>query len=497
MPSYRTIREGMALAIMEDALRDESSVPHPLPAAAKHAADDLVKLYTHANGKSPRELMPEGRDLGQWGYALGVQALREGGTTWRRVSRFDRLPRWVVVPKFKVEFHGDELEWSGELADGSPTGWNNSGRRNPTIPSEEEYLGETLGAPEINPAGKRWFVFYYEGTWRKKPKQYWGPFSTRNDAIATRDKDAAKYDTPFTRYKIQSLSDRQFAEIWGSEPHHALSATGTARKDNPAADRYYIGHRDGAEVEIDAEHGKFDTLDDALEVARKMDAATRHRSLIVRQGNAYEQGSAWYTDVTLYSIATGELLLQQNPHWDKSEIQSLLFDVHHFSEAQAKAWARQHGFHYGDVDNTANYHRLRQFPPAGGPCRTIELGHDGIKAVVCSVARGKPPWIANPGHKFIGGRVSVWPRRTPTIEEIAAAWHYIDNEYTLKDGGVDGEQWAEGLAFWTYAPSRDELAVAREIKPQLTDAQWQSIAARADYLRFEQHEPPRYAPEGQ
>jgi len=79
-------------------------------------------------------------------------------------------------------------------------------------------------------------------------------------------------------------------------------------------------------------------------------------------------------------------------HWPKSEVQSLLFDRHMFTEAQAKAWAKEHGYLYGSVDTTGSYHRLRQEAPQGGPCRTIEFT-TGIKAIVCAAGRGLPPGV--------------------------------------------------------------------------------------------------------
>jgi DNA-binding NarL/FixJ family response regulator len=72
-----------------------------------------------------------------------------------------------------------------------------------------------------------------------------------------------------------------------------------------------------------------------------------------------------------------------NPgRWQKSSIQSLLFDKTKYDSASAKRWAKSHGYEYGKVDTTEQYHRLRQFSPLGKECRTIELAPH-IKAVVC------------------------------------------------------------------------------------------------------------------
>lgn len=80
-----------------------------------------------------------------------------------------------------------------------------------------------------------------------------------------------------------------------------------------------------------------------------------------------------------------------NPQWPSSQVQSLLFNRHRYSVSQAKRWAEDHGFKYGSVDTTENYHRIRQFAPEyGRPCRTIDFGHD-IRAIVCATSNpGKP-----------------------------------------------------------------------------------------------------------
>lgn len=83
--------------------------------------------------------------------------------------------------------------------------------------------------------------------------------------------------------------------------------------------------------------------------------------------------------------------------------------------------------------------------------------------------------------------------RLPTVEEIARAFLYIENEYVLKDGRVDSEQWAEGLAF---GRSRDidseDKRRAKEVLAQLSSGKWMRIAERANYLAREQNEAPRY-----
>ena len=82
--------------------------------------------------------------------------------------------------------------------------------------------------------------------------------------------------------------------------------------------------------------------------------------------------------------------------------------------------------------------------------------------------------------------------RLPTIDELARAFRYIEREFTLKEGNIDGEQWAEGLAFGQYAGSAEEKRMAKEMFGQLSTAQWLRLAERANYLSQEQGEKPRY-----
>jgi hypothetical protein len=82
--------------------------------------------------------------------------------------------------------------------------------------------------------------------------------------------------------------------------------------------------------------------------------------------------------------------LTANP-WPSSSVQSLLFPVSRYTQAQAKAWAKQHGFRYDHIDTTPHYYHLRQFePPLGVPCRTIHIDEGGIRAIVCVSATQNP-----------------------------------------------------------------------------------------------------------
>jgi hypothetical protein len=83
--------------------------------------------------------------------------------------------------------------------------------------------------------------------------------------------------------------------------------------------------------------------------------------------------------------------------------------------------------------------------------------------------------------------------RMPTLVEIAHAFAYIDREYTLKEGNIDMEQWAEGLAFGQRASiDASDRRQAEDAFGQWSSAQWLRAAERANYLSREQDEAPRY-----
>jgi len=82
--------------------------------------------------------------------------------------------------------------------------------------------------------------------------------------------------------------------------------------------------------------------------------------------------------------------------------------------------------------------------------------------------------------------------RMPTIDEIARALRYVENEYVIKNGRIDMEQWAEGLAFGRYAGDADDKRQAKEAFQQLPSAAWLRAADRANYLAREQGDVARY-----
>jgi hypothetical protein len=72
------------------------------------------------------------------------------------------------------------------------------------------------------------------------------------------------------------------------------------------------------------------------------------------------------------------------------EVQSLRFNKKKFTTAQAKKWAKDHGFKSGNVEETPNQIRLRQFDPdrcTGAPKTLTRNFPAGISAFSCSVGK--------------------------------------------------------------------------------------------------------------
>lgn len=106
---------------------------------------------------------------------------------------------------------------------------------------------------------------------------------------------------------------------------------------------------------------------------------------------------------------------RQNPGGavSTSTVQSLLFDRSKYTVAQAKRWAKDNGYYYGNVDAASDgaFHRIRQVDPAGyDRLRTVTFGK-GIQAIVGWVkqARKQAP-RANPSSgpfsktEFVSGQ---------------------------------------------------------------------------------------------
>lgn len=281
-------------------------------------------------------------------------------------------------PSFQIRLEAGELEWSGELPDdtnraiGVVATKAHRTARNPSIPSEAEYLGETLGAPTLNPGGKHWYVFFWENL-REKPKSYQGPFTLESSARTAMNQEIRKYgDADRSAYRIKHLTESEFTKIWGAPPVFSNPCH------NPACPAC------GAHLAAGA-------------------SSCPSCGIRVRAGAE--------------GVAT----------------------------------------------------------PLESPRHIV-------------TRKGRPPGVpaGNPGAYVRVGRM-------PTDTELASAWRYIDAEFRFgPDDVVDGEQWAEGLAFGQYEGTAADRAAVAEMKPQLTEVQWRSIAYRADHLRADQGLAPKF-----
>jgi len=393
-------------------------------AAVDRAAVELMEMYEVAADQVIAELYEDWKATNRWAdpsetHFAGILTMVATGLM--RDPNLEEVLLKGRVPQFAIEMRGDDLVWTGDLADKAnpntrrprrgrgpslkcpcgammvPAGTVKQGgqtryraecpnchdaryalapyKRNPEIPTEEEYLGETLGSPSLT---------------QNPPWQ----------------------DLPGARRVLTRQIERSPEPSWVMDP---------------LAPNLYATHV--RSVDSDLEHG-----------------ASRRRGL--RGNPSFPSCPACGAKM---HPGIGNTLVCRS--------------------CGVRADARRHG-------DTWEIDRITTRPPTHGE------------------RQGRPPGVPNPGHKFVGGHVVVWPRRTPTDQELADALRYITNEYTLADGGIDGEMWAEGLAFSRYPAGYAALEGARSMKAQLTDHQWQEIAARADYLRFEQGEAPRFAPEG-
>lgn len=75
--------------------------------------------------------------------------------------------------------------------------------------------------------------------------------------------------------------------------------------------------------------------------------------------------------------------------FDKSKIQTLIFDKKKFNNSKALKWASDHEFKTNKIDTQKNTLRIRQFDPnkikKGGECRTIQFGGSGVQGVLCEL----------------------------------------------------------------------------------------------------------------
>ncbi len=99
-----------------------------------------------------------------------------------------------------------------------------SGASAPSPPYRKKLKPKLAAAP----VGKAWYVFYLprgrvpasfggKSRWRR-PKAYFGPYGSRNEAIADIKHEMVALDEPATRYKFRYLTPEEFTKLWGSPP---------------------------------------------------------------------------------------------------------------------------------------------------------------------------------------------------------------------------------------------------------------------------------------
>lgn len=119
---------------------------------------------------------------------------------------------------------------------------------------------------------------------------------------------------------------------------------------------------------------------------------------VVQQASALEQAAPWLLGgavlLGVLALALSSRRASPNPRRKRRsrspkcpsgmKAQTLVFPKSRFTKAQAKAWAKKHGFRSSKVDAKGPSYRLRQAAPSSyrkGMFRTISMGPD-VKAVV-------------------------------------------------------------------------------------------------------------------
>lgn len=357
-----TIRSGMAYAIWEhaadryDPSRKKLGPDRAVPAPAMHAARDLEHLLLKMNCVTTlEELLTPGldTDLGDFGYRLAKDALR---------VKYTGYQIGVLTPTFhaKIEEHarrkGDpieaELEWHGEIELGI------EGESRLDMESIRQGPGPTVRRVK-NPRG----AFTAKGERMYEHVKHSEHGSPRAKEIAAR--------TVYAR---------------AEEGVPGLLANPT-REHGPFRTGWRLVTESGHHVWV------FDTEDGNIQYKVKpFRNGWRVHTYELDGFSAYYPQTYDHLEDAKGFVETHANFTSNPSRWPASEVQSLLFDKTVFTEHQAKEWAREHGYHYGKVDTTGSYHRLRQEAPTGGPCRTIEFTQ-GVKAIVCSSAHGRPPGV--------------------------------------------------------------------------------------------------------
>ncbi len=122
--------------------------------------------------------------------------------------------------------------------------------------------------------------------------------------------------------------------------------------------------------------------------------------------------------------------------------------------------------------------------------KTVAQLDKEIAEFIANPKLGDPQWESDWANLLSERHAKA---RMPTLDELARAFSYIEREYDIKDGRIDGEQWAEGLVFGQRnATDAEDKRQAREAFKQLPEGKWLRIAERANHLAREQDMTPKY-----
>ena len=90
--------------------------------------------------------------------------------------------------------------------------------------AHEAVTAAAIPAAAVQSGEHYWYVFFYRSGQvpktakdQSRPKESFGPFATRADAVAARDKELALYEQPKRQYRIRRLTPDRYLEIWNYE----------------------------------------------------------------------------------------------------------------------------------------------------------------------------------------------------------------------------------------------------------------------------------------
>jgi CheY-like chemotaxis protein len=290
----------------------------------------------------------------EFGASLAAMALGDG-VSWfddhkSREGLFDR--KTLAIPQFMMNYDGSELSWTCAPCSGAAP-WHDDAELEDDDEVKDEDDEDDEGPPP-------------------PPPKRGGHLKLVNPAVSN----------------ILVIEDDQTLQVTMRRMLRRLYPAGTVEVVDNAKDA--IDHIDAHPPDLILSDYDIvgSTGGDVLAYIQHAQPQLVNRFIFITGNDIVERLHPYRVKkpVTMKQVAEAiESLPHDNPAtWPRSQVQSLLFDKGTWTAPRAKAWARKHGFAYGQVDTTEHKYRLRQFAPTGAPCRTIQFGHEiGIHAVVC------------------------------------------------------------------------------------------------------------------